>query len=102
MRILHTFTGEAKLTALNWAQDACGAKVKLDTAMSEISRETIRAMRLSYGQAGLTESDLASDPIEQFKKWLSEASENILVVEANAMVLSTVTDGAPVSSLINW
>ena len=96
MRILHTFTGEAKLTALKWAQDACGAKVKLDTAMSEINRETIRAMRLSYGQAGLTEADLASDPIEQFKKWLSEASENIMVVEANAMVLSTITDGAPV------
>jgi pyridoxamine 5'-phosphate oxidase len=64
--------------------------------MSEINRETIRAMRLSYGQAGLTEADLASDPIEQFKKWLREASENIMVVEANAMVLSTITDGAPV------
>ena len=64
--------------------------------MSEINRETIRAMRLSYGQAGLTESDLAGDPIEQFKKWLSEAAENIMVVEANAMVLSTITDGVPV------
>jgi len=72
------------------------AKVKLDTTMSEINRETIRAMRLSYGQAGLTEPDLASDPIEQFKKWLGEARENIMVVEANAMVLSTITDGAPV------
>ena len=64
--------------------------------MSEINRDTIRAMRLSYGQAGLTESDLAADPIEQFKKWLSQAHENIMVVEANAMVLSTITDGAPV------
>jgi len=72
------------------------AKVKLDTTMSEINRDTIRAMRLSYGQAGLTEADLASDPIEQFKKWLGEARENIMVVEANAMVLSTITDGAPV------
>ena len=77
-------------------RDAYEAKVKLDTTMSEINRETIRAMRLSYGQAGLTESDLASDPIEQFKKWLGEARENIMVVEANAMVLSTITDGAPV------
>jgi pyridoxamine 5'-phosphate oxidase len=77
-------------------RDANEAKVKLDTTMSEINRETIRAMRLSYGQAGLTESDLASDPIEQFKKWLGEARENIMVVEANAMVLSTITDGAPV------
>ena len=96
MRIVHTFAGEAKLGNPISKQDARGAKVKLDTAMSEINRETIRAMRLSYGQAGLTESDLASDPIEQFKKWLREASENIMVVEANAMVLSTITDGAPV------
>jgi len=96
MRIVHTFAGEAKLGTPLSLQDAGGAKVKLDTAMSEINRETIRAMRLSYGQAGLTEADLASDPIEQFKKWLREASENIMVVEANAMVLSTITDGAPV------
>ena len=96
MHILHTFTGEAKLAKRELPQDARGAKVKLDTAMSEINRETIRAMRLSYGQAGLTESDLASDPIEQFKKWLVEASENIMVVEANAMVLSTITDETPV------
>jgi pyridoxamine 5'-phosphate oxidase len=96
VHILHTFTGETKLAKRVLPQDARGAKVKLDTAMSEINRETIRAMRLSYGQAGLTEADLASDPIEQFKKWLGEARENIMVVEANAMVLSTITDGAPV------
>ena len=96
MRIVHTFAGETKLGAPVSPQDARGAKVKLDTAMSEINRETIREMRLSYGQAGLTESDLASDPIEQFKKWLGQAHENIMVVEANAMVLSTITDGAPV------
>jgi hypothetical protein len=55
MRIVHTFAGEAKLGNPISTQDARGAKVKLDTAMSEINRETIRAMRLSYGQAGLTE-----------------------------------------------
>jgi pyridoxamine 5'-phosphate oxidase len=82
------------------AQDAGGAKVKLDTAMSEINRETIRAMRLSYGQAGLADSDLAADPIEQFKKWLGQAAENIMVVEANAMVLSTITDGVPISRTV--
>ncbi|MEJ6574487.1 MAG: pyridoxamine 5'-phosphate oxidase [Actinomycetes bacterium] len=68
--------------------------------MSEINRETIRAMRLSYGQAGLSEGDIAADPIEQFKIWLGQASENIMVVEANAMVLSTVTDGAPVGRTV--
>ncbi|MEJ6626310.1 MAG: pyridoxamine 5'-phosphate oxidase [Actinomycetes bacterium] len=68
--------------------------------MSEINRETIRAMRLSYGQAGLSEGDIAAEPIEQFKIWLGQASENIMVVEANAMVLSTVTDGAPVGRTV--
>jgi pyridoxamine 5'-phosphate oxidase len=81
-------------------QDAGGAKVKLDTTMSEINRESIRAMRLSYGQAGLSDSDLDADPIAQFKKWLGEAVENIMVVEANAMVLSTITDGSPISRTV--
>ncbi|CAB4740450.1 unannotated protein [freshwater metagenome] len=74
--------------------------MKLDTAMSEINRETIRAMRLSYGQAGLADLDLDPDPIAQFKKWLGEAAENIMVVEANAMVLSTITDGAPIGRTV--
>jgi len=100
VHILHTFTGEAKLGKLASPQDAGGAKVKLDTTMSEINQESIRAMRLSYGQAGLADSDLAADPIEQFKKWLGEAVENIMVVEANAMVLSTITDGTPVSRTV--
>ena len=65
--------------------------------MSEINRETIRAMRLSYGEVGLSESEIAGDPIEQFTKWLGEASQNIMVIEANAMVLSTITDGVPIS-----
>ncbi|MSY99347.1 MAG: pyridoxamine 5'-phosphate oxidase [Actinobacteria bacterium] len=68
--------------------------------MSEINRETIRAMRLSYGQAGLADLDLDPDPIAQFKKWLGEAAENIMVVEANAMVLSTITDGAPIGRTV--
>ena len=65
--------------------------------MSEINQETIRAMRLSYGQAGLSESEVGHDPIELFKKWLGQAVENIMVVEANAMVLSTITSNVPIS-----
>ena len=57
-------------------------------------------MRLSYGQAGLADLDLDPDPIAQFKKWLGEAAENIMVVEANAMVLSTITDGAPIGRTV--
>ena len=79
-RILHTFAVDSKLRISAFVRDANEAKVKLDTTMSEINRETIRAMRLSYGQAGLSEGDLASNPIEQFKKWLGEASEIIMIV----------------------
>ena len=50
-------------------------------------RDAIRAMRRSYGEAGLV--DVEPDPIAQFTKWLAEAAANPMVVEANAMVLST-------------
>lgn len=55
-----------------------------------IDRESIAAMRRSYGTEGLHESALNSDPIEQFKTWLGEAAANPVIVEANAMVLSTI------------
>jgi pyridoxamine 5'-phosphate oxidase len=56
-------------------------------------REEISAMRRSYGEVGLTE--LPADPIEAFTSWLAEAAENPVIVEANAMVLSTSNlDGA--------
>jgi pyridoxamine 5'-phosphate oxidase len=53
------------------------------------ARDSIRAMRRSYGEVGLVNVD--SDPIVQFQNWLSEAANNSMVVEANAMVLSTST-----------
>ena len=58
--------------------------------MSEkpVTREEIRAMRRSYGDAGL--ESLPSDPFVAFAQWLKEAHENTVIVEANAMVLSTL------------
>ncbi len=64
----------------------------------EISKESIRAMRRSYGEVGLTE--VLPDPIAQFSHWLAEAAANLMIVEANAMVLSTVSDGAPSSRTV--
>lgn len=61
-----------------------GAKVTLDTSMK---REEIAAMRRSYGERGL--ESLAADPFAAFASWLKEAHENQMIVEANAMVLST-------------
>jgi len=56
--------------------------------MSEIQRDAIRAMRRSYGEIGL--ESLPSDPFVAFHQWLSEAAANEFIVEANAMVLSTL------------
>lgn len=55
----------------------------------------LRAMRLAYDRGTLVESDLAPDPLAQFRRWLGDAvSEG--VEEPNAMVLSTVSSsGVP-------
>ena len=68
--------------------------------MSEIDRAAIRDMRRSYGEAGLEESKVAQDPITQFHTWLTEAAGNAVIVEANAMVLSTVVDSHPTSRTV--
>jgi pyridoxamine 5'-phosphate oxidase len=77
-------------------------KVRFDTPMSigipseqnpagknvDLSREAISAMRRSYGEVGLT--DMPADPFETFNLWLGDAVANAFIVEANAMVLSTL------------
>ena len=52
------------------------------------TRDQIRAMRRSYSDVGI--ETLPADPFEAFSIWLKQAHENTLIVEANAMVLSTV------------
>ena len=64
--------------------------------MSEIDREAIRAMRRSYGEVGLEK--LPADPFAAFANWLKEAAENSIIVEANAMVLSTLGDKEHIST----
>jgi pyridoxamine 5'-phosphate oxidase len=54
----------------------------------ELERDAIRAMRRSYGEAGL--NSLPDDPFAAFHNWLREAADNPFIVEANAMVLSTL------------
>ena len=56
--------------------------------MGELDREAIRAMRRSYGEVGL--ENLSADPFAAFSTWLKEAAANDFIVEANAMVLSTL------------
>ena len=64
--------------------------------MSQIDREAIRAMRRSYGEVGL--ENLPTDPFAAFANWLKEAAENTVIVEANAMVLSTLGDKEHIST----
>jgi hypothetical protein len=58
------------------------------TGQDQDIRKVVAAMRRSYGVDGIT--DLGADPIAAFTTWLHEAAANQFIVEANAMVLSTL------------
>jgi len=77
---------------------AHGSKVGFDRGMAEemVSRDEIRAMRRSYSDAGL--ETLPNNPFEAFASWLKDAHENPVIVEANAMVLSTVTADSQINT----
>ena len=64
------------------------------------NREDIAAMRRQYGEVGLVDSQLPANPVELFNTWLAEATANEIVVEANAMILSTVIDNQPTSRTV--
>jgi len=61
-----------------------------------VTREEVRAMRRSYGDAGL--ETLSDNPFKAFALWLKQAHENALIVEANAMVLSTLTSDSQIET----
>jgi pyridoxamine 5'-phosphate oxidase len=57
-------------------------------------------LRRDYSLAGLSEQDLAADPIQQFQKWLHEALAAD-IPEPNAMVLATVgASGQPSTRVV--
>ncbi|MCP9848952.1 pyridoxamine 5'-phosphate oxidase [Cyanobium sp. Morenito 9A2] len=56
----------------------------------------VASLRREYRLAGLRRSDLAADPVAQFRRWLSEATAAELP-EPNALVLSS-SDGLRCSS----
>ena len=72
--------------------------MRLDTPMA--NREDIAAMRRQYGEVGLVEADLPADPLRLFDTWLKDAMSNEIVVEANAMVLSTTVNDQPTSRTV--
>ena len=80
--------------------NATNQKIRWVGCKKMSSREDISAMRRQYGEIGLVESDLPSEPISLFNSWLKEAAANEVVVEANAMVLSTVSEKIPSSRTV--
>ncbi len=54
-------------------------------------RAEIAAMRRSYGEEGLV--NMPEDPFVIFDEWIAAAAANEIIVEANAMILSTA-DGS--------
>lgn len=64
-----------------------------------IEHKDIAAIRQDYALGNLCESDVSNDPLVQFEKWFNEAIHSE-VLEANAMVLSTVGEYSLPSSRI--
>lgn len=60
----------------------------------------IAAMRREYADGGLTEADLAADPIAMFERWFADVRA-VNLHEPNAMVISTVSpEGRPSSRMV--
>ncbi len=58
------------------------------------------ALRREYADRGLAEQDVATDPVEQFHRWLADAVA-AGIPEPNAMVLATVDpDGQPTARTV--
>jgi pyridoxamine 5'-phosphate oxidase len=64
------------------------------------SEEDVAALRSEYADRGLSEVDLAADPVTMFAGWFAAARDAGLY-EPNAMVVSTVSaDGQPSSRMV--
>ncbi|WBX98687.1 pyridoxamine 5'-phosphate oxidase [Chryseobacterium gambrini] len=63
--------------------------------------ENLHDKRKVYEKSQLIESEIKQNPIEQFRDWFLEASENPNISEANAMAVSTVEeDGCPRTRMV--
>ncbi|WP_415328736.1 pyridoxamine 5'-phosphate oxidase [Chryseobacterium sp. MMS23-Vi53] len=63
--------------------------------------ENLHDKRKVYEKSQLIESEIKQNPIEQFRDWFLEASENPNISESNAMAISTVEeDGCPRTRMV--
>jgi pyridoxamine 5'-phosphate oxidase len=62
--------------------------------------QDVAALRREYADQGLTEAELAPDPVTMFERWFAEAREAGLY-EPNAMVVATVSaQGQPSARMV--
>jgi pyridoxamine 5'-phosphate oxidase len=63
--------------------------------------ENLHDKRKVYERSQLIESEIKQNPIEQFRDWFLDASENPVISEANAMAVSTLeNDGCPRTRMV--
>lgn len=63
--------------------------------------ENLHDKRKVYERSQLIESEIKQNPIEQFRDWFIEASDNPGISEANAMAVSTIEeDGCPRTRMV--
>ncbi|ROI00603.1 pyridoxamine 5'-phosphate oxidase [Chryseobacterium daecheongense] len=63
--------------------------------------ENLHDKRKIYAKSQLIESEIKQNPLEQFRDWFLDASEDPSVSEANAMAISTVEeDGCPRTRMV--
>jgi pyridoxamine 5'-phosphate oxidase len=63
--------------------------------------ENLHDKRKVYEKSQLIESEIKQNPLEQFRDWFLEASENPNIYEANAMAISTMEeDGCPRTRMV--
>lgn len=63
--------------------------------------ENLHDKRKIYDRAELLEGQLKENPLEMFRDWFSDAEENPLISEANAMAVSTLeSDGCPRTRMV--
>jgi pyridoxamine 5'-phosphate oxidase len=63
--------------------------------------ENLHDKRKVYERSQLIESEIKQNPIEQFRDWFTEASDNPGISEANAMAVSTMEeDGCPRTRMV--
>ena len=68
--------------------------------MTEI-KEKLRDIDSEYFDKSLNESNITSNPFDQFEKWFEDASKDSILPFVNAMTLSTATkDGRPSARLV--